>query len=195
MPIHHAVLALLASGPSHGYELKASFEDSIGPQWGDLNIGHLYQVLDRLVRDGLVTRRVVVQEERPDKTVYRLTRNGRNELDGWLGAPFVRRGGYRDDFFLKLFAASILGDDALQKVIRIQREAYLGELKSLGELRARHAAAPLVRLLIEAAVLHTEANLKIVELARHAERELIFELPALADSGDAAVDEAEQGAA
>ncbi len=165
MPIHHAVLALLADGSSHGYELKTTFEESIGPQWGDLNIGHLYQVLDRLVRDGLVTKQEVPQTARPDKTVYRLTDRGHAELETWLEAPFVRQGGYRDDFFLKLFAASRLGRDAVEKVARVQREAYLTELSSLGELRARHEDDPLVRLLIEAAVFHTEANLRVVELA------------------------------
>jgi hypothetical protein len=29
------------------YELKQSFQEAIGPQWGELSIGHLYQVLDR----------------------------------------------------------------------------------------------------------------------------------------------------
>jgi len=173
MPIQHAVLALLAGGPSHGYELKSSFEESVGPQWGELNIGHLYQVLERLVRDELVTRRQVAQGDRPDKTVYRLTAAGRKELERWLRAPFVRRGGYRDDFFLKLFAASLLGRDALGEVTRVQREAYLGELKSLAELRAEHAQDPLVRLLVEAATLHTEANLRVVELAETASGELV----------------------
>jgi len=173
MPIQHAVLALLAGGPSHGYELKTSFEESVGPQWGELNIGHLYQVLERLVRDGLVTRKQVTQDDRPDKTVYRLTAAGRKELERWLSAPFVRRGGYRDDFFLKLFAASLLGRDALGEVTRVQREAYLGELKSLTELRAEHAQDPLVRLLVEAARLHTEANLRVVELAEAASDELV----------------------
>ncbi len=165
MPIQHAVLALLADGPSHGYELKGSFEESVGPQWGELNIGHLYQVLDRLVRDGLVTRRSVSQTDRPDKTVYHLTERGRDELEEWLSTPFVRQGGYRDDFFLKLFAASRLGEDELERVVRVQREAYLGELASLAQLRTRHREEPLVHLLIEAAVLHTEANLRVVELA------------------------------
>jgi len=173
MPIQHAVLALLAGGPSHGYELKSSFEESVGPQWGELNIGHLYQVLERLVRDELVTRRQVSQDDRPDKTVYRLTAAGRRELEQWLSAPFVRRGGYRDDFFLKLFAASLLGRDALGEVTRVQREAYLGELKSLAELGAEHAQDPLVRLLVEAAKLHTEANLRVVELAEAASGELV----------------------
>jgi DNA-binding PadR family transcriptional regulator len=165
MPIQHAVLALLADGPGHGYELKAQFEESVGPQWGDLNIGHLYQVLDRLVRDGLVTRRSVRQEDRPDKVVYRLTQAGRAELEKWLDVPFVRQGGYRDDFFLKLFAASRLGGDWLDQVLRVQREAYLGELASLTRLRQRHREEPLVDLLIEAAILHTGANLRVVELA------------------------------
>src|ERR671939_86441 len=110
MPIQHAVLALLADGPGHGYELKA-------------------------------------------------------ELETWLNSPFVRRGGYRDDFFLKLFAASRLGSDRVDQVLRVQREAYLGELASLSRLRQGHREEPLVDLLIEAAILHTEANLRVVELA------------------------------
>ncbi|HEV8653796.1 MAG TPA: PadR family transcriptional regulator [Actinomycetes bacterium] len=165
MPIQHAVLGLLARGPSYGYELKASFEQAIGPQWGELNIGHLYQILDRLVREGQVTRTVVSQRVRPDKNVYSMTEEGREALESWLEQPFVRQGGYRDDFFLKLFVAAELGPEALHRVARIQRESYLVELASLGRLRLAHREEPLVSLLIEAALLHTEANLRVVELA------------------------------
>jgi DNA-binding PadR family transcriptional regulator len=173
MPIQHAVLALLAHGESHGYEIKTSFEDAVGPQWGELNIGHVYQVLDRCVRDGLVTRRHVTQATRPDKTVYRLTPAGERELERWLEAPFVRQSGYRDDFFLKLLAASRLGAAELARVLAVQREAYLGELSSLAELKARYRDKPLVGLLIDAAVRHTEANLRIVEDAEAAGAELV----------------------
>ena len=173
MPVQHAVLALLADGPSYGYELKAEFEESVGPQWGELNIGHLYQVLDRLIRERLVTRRSVRQTKRPDKIVYRLTKAGEEELDRWLATPFVRQGGYRDDFFLKLFAAARLGPDRLEQVLRIQREAYLGELGALAELKALHGGEPLVQLLLEAATLHTEANLRVAELADKKRRELV----------------------
>lgn len=167
MPIHHAVLSLLADGASYGYELKTSFEDAVGPQWGELNIGHLYQVLDRLERDRLATKRVVPQEDRPDRVVYRLTKAGREELDRWLETPFVRPA-YRDELFLKLLGASRLGRPRLEALVRLQREAYLGELKALAELRRRHRDEPLVALLIEAAVLHTKADLRLVELAESA---------------------------
>lgn len=167
MPIHHAVLSLLADGANYGYQLKARFEESVGPQWGELNIGHLYQVLDRLEREKLVSKRVVPQQDRPNRVVYRLTPAGRAELDAWLETPFVRRA-YRDDLFLKLFAASRLGRERLQTLIRLQREAYHGELAALGKLRREHRGEPLISLLIEAAILHTKADVRLVDLAEGA---------------------------
>lgn len=164
MPIHHAVLALLADGASYGYELKSRFEESVGPQWGELNIGHLYQVLERLERDRLVTKRVVPQADRPDRVVYRLTRAGREELDGWLETPFVRPA-YRNDLILKLLASSRIGPSQLGALIRLQREAFMGELAALRKLRQQHGDQPLVSLLIEAAILHTKADLRLIELA------------------------------
>ena len=188
MPIQHAVLAMLAGGESHGYELRAEFEQAIGPQWGELSISHLYQVLDRLVREGLVTRRRVHQHDRPDRLVYRLTADGRAELDEWLERPFVRQTGYRDDFFLKLFAATRLGKKELERVLATQRKAYAEELRALGALRAEHQGDALVRLLIEAAIHHTEANLRVLDRARD-------ELLDLAAKARPAVIEEERGRA
>lgn len=182
MPIQHAVLALLDQRPSYGYELKARFEESVGPQWGEINIGHLYQVLERLIRDELASKREVEQTRRPDKLVYSITAAGREELARWLGAPFVRRSGYRDDFFLKLFAAALLGGGQLEEVLRVQREAYVSELASLAELRREHRREPLVELLVEAAILHTEANLRVVELAETRNSSLVVDVPAIEEA-------------
>jgi DNA-binding PadR family transcriptional regulator len=191
VPIHHAVLGLLAEGPSYGYELKSSFEEAIGPQWGELNIGHLYQVLDRLVRDGLVTRRDVPQRNRPDRVVYRLTRKGREELERWLAEPLARQGGYRDDFFLKLFVSSRLGEERLRDVIRTQRDAYMDELAGLAELRAAHQENPLVALLIEAATLHTRARLQVADLADE-QAARITETAAAGERRQASMDSADE---
>src|SRR4029453_535594 len=79
MPIQHAVLSLLVDGPGHGYELKGAFEHAVGPHWGPLNIGHLYQVLDRLSRDGLAVSHRVPQQVKPDRVVYEITSSGRAE--------------------------------------------------------------------------------------------------------------------
>lgn len=165
MPLHHAVLALLTEGPNHGYELKGRFEEAIGPQWGGLNIGHLYQILDRLVRDGYVTRSQVAQSDRPDKTRYTLTDAGQSELHDWATTAWVRSGGFRDELFLKLFGASALGPDALGSLAESQRQTYLSELAGLTRLRRSHVGDPLVALLIDAAIAHTKADLELIDSA------------------------------
>jgi DNA-binding PadR family transcriptional regulator len=165
MPLHHAVLALLADKPAHGYELKSSFEQAIGDQWGGMNVGHLYQILDRLSRDGLIESQRQPQPVKPDRVVHRLTPAGRAELDQWLSEPSLRVRGYRDDFFLKLMAAVHAGDQAvLDGVLRRQRAHLLKELHSLAEART-HSPAPADALLITAAELHARADLGVVDAA------------------------------
>ena len=163
MAIQHAVLALLADRPSYGYELKTAFESSVGPQWGTINIGHLYQILERLSRDGLVTSERVTQQVKPDRVVYEITGPGRTELDRWLGEPSSRGGGFRDDFFLKVMAAAHTGEEAvLRGVLGRQRTYLLHELRNLQQLRTAHAQDPIVTLLVAAAARHVEADLAFI---------------------------------
>lgn len=165
MPLHHAVLALLADKPAHGYELKSSFEQAVGDQWGGLNIGHLYQILDRLSRDQLIESERQPQPVKPDRVVHHLTPAGRAELDRWLNEPSSRLRGYRDDFFLKLMAAVQSGDpETLDGVLRRQRAHLLRELHSLTEVR-RQPPPAVVDLLITAAELHIRADLGVVDAA------------------------------
>jgi DNA-binding PadR family transcriptional regulator len=166
MPLHHAVLALLAAKPAHGYELKGSFEQAVGEQWGGLNIGHLYQVLDRLARDGLIESERQPQPVKPDRLVHRITPAGREELDRWLNEPSTRTRGYRDDFFLKVMAAAQAGDQgALSSVLRNQRAYLLTELRGLAAARAVASQSPVTALLVTAAELHVRADLGVVDAA------------------------------
>jgi DNA-binding PadR family transcriptional regulator len=165
MPLHHAVLALLDDKPAHGYELKSSFEQAVGDQWGGLNIGHLYQILDRLSRDGLIESERQPQPVKPDRVVHRLTPAGRAELEHWLSEPSPRVRGYRDDFFLKLMAAVQTGQPAtLAGVLRRQRTHLLKELRGLADART-HAPSAVDSLLITAAELHIRADLGVVDAA------------------------------
>jgi DNA-binding PadR family transcriptional regulator len=166
MPLQHAVLALLAAKPAHGYELRTSFEEAVGDQWGGMNIGHLYQVLDRLARDGLITSERQPQPVKPDRVMHQLTPAGRAELDRWLSEPSVRQRGYRDDFFLKVMAAARLGDpDVLTQILRRQRSHLLRELRGLAEAAATAGRSPVDALLITAAERHVRADLEIVDAA------------------------------
>ena len=165
MPLHHAVLALLSGKPAHGYELKSSFEQAVGDQWGGLNIGHLYQILDRLSRDGLIDSERQPQQVKPDRVIHRLTPAGRAELDRWLAEPAIPSRGHRDDFFLKIMAAVRSADPAtLPAVLSRQRTHLLRQLHALADARAATTAA-VDSLLITAAELHVRADLGVVDAA------------------------------
>ena len=183
MALHHAVLALLAVKPAHGYELKGSFDEAVGDQWGGLNIGHLYQLLERLSRDGLIESERQAQAVKPDRLVHRLTPAGQEELGRWLAEPSPRTRGYRDDFFLKVMAAAQMGDAAaLRQVLSRQRAYLLRELRSLADARTQLAPgippagpSPVVDLLLTAAELHARADLGVVDAAEQGLRPEVLE--------------------
>jgi DNA-binding PadR family transcriptional regulator len=168
MPLHHAVLALLSAKPAHGYELKSSFEQAVGDQWGGLNIGHLYQILDRLSRDGLIESERQPQQVKPDRLIHRLTPAGRAELERWLAEPTTTARGYRDDFFLKIMAAVRSADpSALPAVLNRQRAHLLRQLHALADARATTSTTAVESLLITAAELHIRADLGVVDAAEN----------------------------
>lgn len=101
-------------------------------------VARLYQILDRLVRDGYITRSPVPQSDRPDKNQYSLTPSGGAELHDWATSAWARTGGYRDEPFLKLFGAASLGTEELTALVETQRSTYLSEIAGLTRLRRTH---------------------------------------------------------
>jgi DNA-binding PadR family transcriptional regulator len=157
------LLALLANGPAHGYELKTAMEQRFGAVLGPLNAGQVYTTLARLQRDGLVDDDAVAQNGRPNKRVYRLTADGQAELDRWVedATPSPR---LKDDFFIKLVLARAAGIADPLALIDRQRGAYLQALRELDDVAAQTDGDSTAALLVEGAALHLEADLKWLDL-------------------------------
>ena len=156
------LLALLATGPAHGYELKTQLEQRFGAVLPPLNAGQIYTTLSRLQRDGLVEDDAVAQNGRPNKRVYRLTDAGQRELDQWVAdsTPSPR---LKDDFFVKLVLARAAAIADPLELIDRQRGAYLQALRELDDVAAQ-AGDGTAALLVEGAALHLEADLKWLDL-------------------------------
>jgi DNA-binding PadR family transcriptional regulator len=157
--MRHAVLALLADEPAHGYEIKRALEERFGTVIAPLNAGQVYTTLQRLQRDELVADDAVAQSGRPDKRVYRLTAAGRQALEEWLGAPSAPTK-LRDDFFMKLVLAYSMGLADPAELLARQRETYLRALGELERVLADGGADGTTALVVEGAALHLEADLK-----------------------------------
>ena len=175
----HVILALLEDGPSHGWEMKSRIEAALGPEYGGLNKGYIYEVIHRMERDGTIVSHVEPQEgPRPDRSVHEITEYGREQLTEWLGEPVMRTAGFRDEFVQKVLAASLRGADELRGFCRAQRRALLAEARTLQTLRRERADDPGAAFTIEVAILRTNAELECVEAAEERAGQRLVELTA-----------------
>jgi DNA-binding PadR family transcriptional regulator len=114
-----AVLGLVAFGRRSGYDLARLAANSIEHLWTPSQ-SQIYKTLPRLAARGLVQAVEVEQRRRPDKTLYRLTPNGRSSLRRWLDEVEEEPASGRIVFPLKLFFC----DFASAGTARAQLDAY-----------------------------------------------------------------------
>lgn len=125
-PAEHALLGLLALEPSHaahGYDLARHFAD--GQPLGEvfrLESGMLYHHLKKLAAAGWVVSSTEAQSSRPARRVFRLSTNGRAELDRWLQEPVSHTREIRLEFLVKLYFAQLLAPDRVANLIAEQTE-------------------------------------------------------------------------
>ena len=187
MAFQHVILALLEGGPSHGWQMKGQIEAALGPEYGGLNKGYIYEVIHKMERDGLVTSRVEPQEGmRPDRSVLEVTDAGLEQLTEWLAEPVRRSAGFRDEFVQKVLAASLRGEDTVREVCRAQRRLLLAEAKALQTLRREREGDAGASFTIEIAILRTNAELECVEAAEARAGQRLIELPSAIEMPESA---------
>ncbi len=163
MTIKHALLALLAEGSGHGYELKKRYDEAIGLLW-PLQQAQVYNNLRQMEQEGLVQLDVrVVQTSLPDQKRYRLTEAGERALAAWTAEPASISRKLKDDFYLKLtvLAAVVKDRQQLADLLWQQRAVNLHYLRDLEHTlrEAEQVNDPVAASLLEGAILHAEADL------------------------------------
>src|SRR5947208_1667855 len=128
-----AVLGLLTFGERSGYELDKLTQRSIGYFWRPAK-SKIYAILPRLVERGLAESKIVAQEKRPDKQLYRITRGGERALRAWLDSPKPVARVARDGLLLKLFFGSHAGLDSLSEHVAERKRLATVKLAELEEI-------------------------------------------------------------
>lgn len=127
MALEHAILVSLAERSASGYELARRFDASIGHFW-TASHQQIYKVLGRMEADAWVTADVVVQGARPDKKVYAITAQGRDELAAWTTQPAAIEQ-VRSAFAVKLRALPFGDAAAIAEDVRSRRRAHVERLE------------------------------------------------------------------
>ncbi|MBS1906717.1 MAG: PadR family transcriptional regulator [Actinobacteria bacterium] len=182
MSVRQSLLAILDQGPCYGYQLRAEFDRRTGSTW-PLNVGQIYNTLERLERDGLVERG---DADDQGHVYWAITEAGSAELAGWLSSPVERATGTRDELAIKLAVAATLPGVDVGAVIQTQRRASLAQLQELQ--RATYAGAKpdspeelAWTLVLDSMIFATEAEVRWLDhaeqrLAQHPQHALELEL-------------------
>ncbi|GAT72682.1 PadR family transcriptional regulator [Microbacterium hydrocarbonoxydans] len=181
MSVRQSLLAILGQGPCYGYQLRHEFDRRTGSTW-PLNVGQIYNTLERLERDGLVERG---EQDEMGHVYWSITDAGSAEVAAWLSSPVVRGDGTRDELAIKLAVAATLPGADTSALIRAQREASLLHVESLRRTRdSRETDSPqglAWSLTVDALLFTAEAELRWLDhveerLRRHPQHAFALEL-------------------
>jgi DNA-binding PadR family transcriptional regulator len=159
--VKFGLLALLAEGKAHGYQLKTEYERRTGRSWA-LNIGQVYTTLQRLERDGLVEE----LGTDGDRIEYRLTAAGRTALEAWFATPVLPEVAARDELTVKVLLAVAAADVDVSDLIQRQRRASLEQLQAYTRRKAQADPGEVAFLiLMDALMFRTEADIRWLDAA------------------------------
>jgi DNA-binding PadR family transcriptional regulator len=130
---------LFASGPLHGHQIRHQAQTDRTEMWADVQPGSLYGALKRLAAEGLIREvRTERQGNRPERTVYEITSEGRRSLAALRDEALGRIVSRNDPFDLALALSRDLAEEELEH-IAADRLAALRAQESALHHRAQSA--------------------------------------------------------
>lgn len=144
MSVRQSLLAILDQGPCYGYQLRHEFDRRTGSIW-PLNVGQIYNTLERLERDRLVSRG---DADDHGHVYWQITDAGSAEVARWLSSPVIRTSAMRDEVAVKLaLAATLPGVDVLATIAsqrtatRLRRESLASQSAATTEAQSPEGLA------------------------------------------------------
>lgn len=149
---------LAASGPLHGHQIRQQAQSDRTDMWADVPVGSLYGALKRLAHEGLV-REVRTERvgNRPERTVYEITREGHRALDAVRDQALRELVLRNDPFDLALAQSRDLPEETLTQIVahrlaglRVQ-ESSLRHRAETADIYLNEAERMVLRHLVERA--------------------------------------------
>ncbi|MEY9974290.1 DNA-binding PadR family transcriptional regulator [Lysinibacillus sp. RC46] len=123
------VLGLLMEKELSGYDIKIVFED-VFTHFFDGSFGMIYPTLRQLEKEGKIKKEVVMQEGKPNKKMYFITDEGREEFYQYMKTD-VEKDVLRSDFLMRMYFGNYSDSNSMKKWIEEEierKEAYVADL-------------------------------------------------------------------
>jgi DNA-binding PadR family transcriptional regulator len=153
---------LAASGPLHGHQIRQQAQNDRTETWTDIQVGSVYGALKRLANEDLI-REVRTEKvgNRPERTVYEITPEGRRSLAAIHEIALREIERYYDPFDLALAQSRGIPQEHLEQIVENRVGALRVQLAS--QRHAAETADPYVneaeRMVIQHLIARTEAEI------------------------------------
>jgi len=154
---------LAATGPLHGHQIRQQAQNDRTETWADVQVGSVYGALKRLASEDLI-REVRTEKvgNRPERTVYEITPEGRRSLAAIHETALRELDRHHDPFDLALAQARAVPEEHLEQIVQNRIGALKVQLET--QRHAAEAADPYVneaeRLVIQHLIARTEAEIR-----------------------------------
>lgn len=131
MALRQGLLGLLNYGEMTGYELAKAFSDSLSYFW-QAQTSQIYRELNQLEADGMLSSRIEIQTDRPNRRIYAITESGRSELQRWLNSDLqAEMMPTRSEVLLRLFFSAQRTPQANLETLQQLAAAYEAQLSAM----------------------------------------------------------------
>ena len=109
---------LATSGPLHGHQIRQQAQSDRTEIWTDIQVGSVYGALKRLANEDLV-REVRTEKvgNRPERTIYEITPEGRRALAAIRSAALRELDRHYDPFDLALAQSRDIPEEDLEQIV------------------------------------------------------------------------------
>ncbi|MBC9785604.1 helix-turn-helix transcriptional regulator [Heliobacterium chlorum] len=94
------ILGVLLEAPMSGYDIKHYFEKHF-PDMFVASFGTIYPTLNRMEKEGLIEKEIVLQEGKPNKNIYHITEIGKEAFHAYIQSPIEPKT-IKYDFMMRL---------------------------------------------------------------------------------------------
>jgi len=166
-PLALAVMNLLMEHPMHPYEMKSKMKERGHDQVIRLKGGSIYDTVERLEEGGFITSQAPSREgRRPERTVYAITENGREEITAWMREMLAQPVNDYPQFAAALAFLAVLDKDEVVRLLRARAALLESQIarneKGLEDLQTIHRIPRLFLVEAEYGVVVSRAEVEWV---------------------------------
>jgi DNA-binding PadR family transcriptional regulator len=140
MSLSYAILATLADRSCSGYDIAKQFDGSVGLVW-QAAPQQIYRELTKLEEQGEVSAEIILQDGRPNKKIYSLTKLGLQKMTEWIAQP-CKPSPTKDELLVKLLAGHLVDPYILVTQLKRHRQLHQANLSVYRDLEQRYCQNP-----------------------------------------------------